>query len=49
MKKLWRNRAGMAVAEVALGLALAGAAVVVASIGVSGAVNQAMAQDQSAR
>lgn len=47
MKKLWRNVAGAAVAEIALGLALAGAAVVVASIGLNGAIQQAVAQDSA--
>ena len=47
MKKLWHNVAGAAVAEIALGLALAGAAVVVASIGLNGAIQQAVAQDSA--
>ncbi|HVF83668.1 MAG TPA: hypothetical protein VM913_05805 [Sphingomicrobium sp.] len=49
MKKLWRNVAGAAVAEIALSLSLAGAAVVVASIGLHGAMQQAVAHDLSAQ
>ena len=49
MKKLWHDVAGAAVAEIALGLALAGAAVVVASIGLNGAIQQAITQDAAAQ
>lgn len=44
MKKLLRDNVGAAVAEIALGLALAGAAMVVASIGLNGAIQQAVSQ-----
>jgi Flp pilus assembly pilin Flp len=45
MKKLFRDTAGAALAEIALGLALAGAAMVVASIGLDGAIQQAVSQE----
>ena len=45
MNRLLQSTAGAAIAEIALGLALAGSAVVVASIGLNGAIAQAVAQD----
>lgn len=45
MKRLWKDTGGAAFAEIALGLALAGAAVIVASIGLNGAIEQAVATD----
>ncbi|MCW3797857.1 hypothetical protein OMW55_08580 [Sphingomonas sp. BN140010] len=47
MRRLLTNIAGAALAEVALGVALAGAAVVVGSIGLNAAVQQAVAQDRA--
>jgi Flp pilus assembly pilin Flp len=49
MKKLWHDVAGAAIAEIALGLTLVGAAAVVASIGLNGAIKQAVSQDGPAR
>jgi hypothetical protein len=45
MRKLLHSTAGAAIAEIALGLALAGAAIVVASIGLNGAIQQAVSQE----
>ncbi|URD60320.1 hypothetical protein M8312_11075 [Sphingomonas sp. KRR8] len=49
MTKLLTSTAGAALAEIALGVALAGAAVVVASIGLNGAVQQAVAHEQAVK
>ena len=49
MFKLLTSTAGAALAEVALGIALAGAAVVVASIGLNGAVQQAVAHEAAVK
>ena len=49
MHKLLTSIAGAAVAEVALGIALAGAAVVIASIGLNGAIEQAVAHEQAVK
>lgn len=49
MRKLLTSTAGAAVAEIALGIALAGAAVVVASIGLNGAIEQAVAHEQAVK